>query len=49
MIIKGRLTTSLVLVIPKRNVEMTVYTDACDIGLGAVLMQNRRNVAYASR
>ena len=28
---------------------MTVYTDACGTGLGAVLMQGGRIVAYASR
>ena len=46
---KERLTTAPVLVIPESNVELTVYTDACGTGLGAVLMQNRRVVAYASR
>ena len=46
---KEKLTSTPVLVIPKSNVEMTIYTDACGTGLGAVLMQNGRVVAYASR
>ena len=37
--LKERLTRAPVLVIPKGNEEMTVYTDACGTGLGAVLMQ----------
>lgn len=46
---KEKLTRAPVLVIPKRNIEMTVYTDAYGTSLGAVLMQSRRVVAYASR
>ena len=46
---KEKLTCALVLVIPESNVEMTVYTDACGTGLGAVLMQSRRVIVYASR
>ncbi|MDQ4222765.1 ribonuclease H family protein, partial [Pseudomonas aeruginosa] len=42
-------TSAPLLVIPKSNVEMTIYMDACGTGLGAVLMQNGRVVAYASR
>ena len=47
--LKEKLTCAPVLVIPKGNEEMTVYTDACGTGLGAVLMQGGRVVAYASR
>ena len=47
--LKEKLTHAPVLVIPKGNEEMTVYTDACGTGLGAVLMQGGRVVAYASR
>ena len=47
--LKERLTCAPVFVIPKWNEEMTVYTDACGTGLGAVLMQGGRVVVYASR
>ena len=47
--LKENLTHAPVLVIPKGNEEMTVYTDACGTGLGAILMQGGRVVAYASR
>ena len=47
--LKEKLTRAPALVIPKGNEEMTVYTDACGTGLGAVLMQGGRVVAYASR
>ena len=47
--LKEKLTCAPVLVIPKGNEEMTIYTDACGIGLGAVLMLGGRVVAYASR
>ena len=47
--LKEKLTRAPVLVIPKGNEEMTVYTDACGTGLGAVFMQGGRVVAYDSR
>ena len=47
--LKDKLTSAPVLVIPKGDEEITVYTDACGTGLGAVLMQGGRVVAYASR
>ena len=47
--LKDKLTSAPVLVIPKGDEEMTVYKDACGTGLGAVLMQGGRVVAYASR
>lgn len=46
---KEKLTCPRLLVILESNVEMTVYTDACGTGLGAILMQSRRVVTYASR
>ncbi|XP_042387466.1 uncharacterized protein LOC121979543 [Zingiber officinale] len=46
--LKGRLTTSLVLTIPDGSGRFVVYTDASKTGLGAVLMQNGKVIAYAS-
>ena len=43
------MTSAPVLTIPSGNDEMVVYTDACGTGLGAVLMQKDKVVAYASR
>ena len=48
-ILKERLTSAPVLTIPSGNEEMVVYTDACGTGLGAVLMQKDKVVAYTSR
>ena len=47
--IKNRLTTAPVLVLPNPNEPLTIYSDASKIGLGAVLMQNGKVIAYASR
>ena len=47
--IKKRLTTAPVLVLPEPNEPLTIYSDASKIGLGAVLMQNGKVIAYASR
>ncbi|XP_057418523.1 uncharacterized protein LOC130712721 [Lotus japonicus] len=47
--IKKRLTTSLILVLPDPAKEFEVYCDASKMGLGCVLMQERKVVAYASR
>ena len=47
--LKTKLTTSPVLMIPDPTQTFTVYTDASKKGLGCVLMQNDRVVAYASR
>ncbi|WVY99024.1 hypothetical protein V8G54_031175 [Vigna mungo] len=46
---KQRLTTAPVLIIPDTDKAFEVYCDASYQGLGCVLMQNRRPVAYASR
>ena len=46
---KTALTTSLVLVLPTGSGPYTVYCDASRIGLGAVLMQEGKVIAYASR
>jgi len=46
---EGRLTTTLVLVIPDTIKMFEVYYSALYQGLGCVLMQEKRPVAYASR
>ena len=47
--LKELLSKAPVLVIPEGNQDLVVYTDASCIGLGAVLMQRERVIAYASR
>ncbi|XP_074306125.1 putative mitochondrial protein AtMg00860 [Silene latifolia] len=46
--LKRRLTTAPVLTLPEDGVEFDVFCDASKMGLGCVLMQNRRVVAYTS-
>ena len=47
--LKKRLTTAPVLVLPEDGKEFTVYSDASLEGLGCVLMQEGKVIAYASR
>jgi len=47
--LKECLTSAPVLVLPEGSEGFTVYTDACGTGLGAVLMQKGKVVAYGSR
>ena len=47
--LKNRLTTAPVLALPESGQDYVVYCDASKSGLGCVLMQNDRVVAYASR
>ena len=47
--LKQRLVTAPVLVIPDGNDGYVIYSDASHQGLGCVLMQHGRVVAYASR
>ena len=47
--LKARLTSAPVLVLPSGSGGFTVFCDASRIGLGCVLMQHGRVVAYASR
>jgi len=47
--LKTTLTTAPVLVLPSGSGSYTVYCDASRIGLGAVLMQGGKVIAYASR
>jgi len=46
---KHRLVTAPVLTVPQGNEGFVVYSDASRQGLGCVLMQNGKVVAYASR
>ena len=48
-ILKTRLTTAPILALPDGESEFELYTDASKNGLGCVLMQNGRVIAYASR
>jgi hypothetical protein len=47
--LKKRLTSSPVLILPDLTKSFSVYCDASRQGLGYVLMQEGRVVAYASR
>ena len=47
--LKGRLTSAPVLALPNGRYGFMVYSDASQQGLGCVLMQNDRVIAYASR
>ena len=46
---KERLVEALVLTQPTSGKEYTLYNDASGIGLGCVLMQDEKVVAYASK
>ena len=47
--LKRRLTSASILIVPERGQRYTVYCDASKDGLGCVLMQAGRVVAYGSR
>ena len=47
--LKGRLTLAPVLALPNGRDGFVVYSDASRQGLGYVLMQNHRVIAYSSR
>ncbi|KAH0633253.1 hypothetical protein KY284_036039 [Solanum tuberosum] len=47
--LKKRLTTAPVLTLPKGTQGFVVYCDASRVGLGCVLMQTGKVIAYASR
>ena len=47
--LKSRLTSAPVQTLPNESGEYEVYTDASKNGLGCVLMQDGKVVAYASR
>ena len=44
-----RLTSTLILMLPEGGQRYTMYCDASKDGLGCVLMQSTRVVAYGSR
>ena len=43
------MTSAPILIIPSSGEPLVLYSDASKIGLGAVLMQNGKVVAYGSR
>ena len=47
--LKMRLTTAPVLTLPSESGGFTIFTDASNVGLGCVLMQDGKVVAYGSR
>jgi hypothetical protein len=47
--LKRRLTTTPILAVPETRKDYTVYCDASKNGLGCVLMQDRKVIAYGSR
>ena len=47
--LKMRLTSAPILIVPERGQRYTMYCDASKAGLGCVLMQSERVVAYGSR
>ena len=47
--LKRRLTSAHILVLPTDCVEFIIYCDASRVGLRAVLMQDMKVIAYASR
>ncbi|GJU07535.1 putative nucleotidyltransferase, ribonuclease H [Tanacetum coccineum] len=49
LVLKQKLSPTSVLVLPKGNDDMEVYCDASSNGIGYVLIQRGRVIAYASR
>ena len=47
--LKNRLTSAPILTLPNEEEYFTIYSDASKLGLGAVLMQKGKVIAYASR
>ena len=47
--LKRRLTTTPILTLPSGSGGSIIYTDASNAGLGCVLMQNDKVIAYGSR
>ena len=47
--LKDRLTSALILTLPRSGEGYVVYCDASRVGLGCVLLQDGKVIAYASR
>ena len=47
--LKRKLTNAPILTIAKDEGEYTIYSDALKVGLGAIMMQNGKVIAYTSR
>jgi hypothetical protein len=47
--LKAQLIQALVLAVPDFSQQFVIETDASDLGIGAVLMQNHHPVAYLSK
>jgi hypothetical protein len=47
--LKNKLVNAPILILSESGKRFTVYTDASHIGLGCVLMQNGKVIAYGSR
>ena len=47
--LKTRLTSAPILALPSSGKEIVVFSDASHQGLGCVLMQEGKVIAYASR
>ncbi|GJY23367.1 putative reverse transcriptase domain-containing protein [Tanacetum coccineum] len=48
-LIKQKLCSAPILALPERSEDLVVYCDASHMGLGVVLMQREKVIAYASR
>ena len=46
---KKRLTSAPILIVPESDKSFDIYSDASKMGLRAVLMQEGKVIAYASR
>ena len=47
--VKTRLTSAPILIVPSGTEGFVIYSDASKMGLGCVLMQHGKVIAYASR
>ena len=47
--LKDRLTSALLLTLPEGTKGFVMYCDTSRVGLGCLLMKNRKVIAYVSR